>query len=194
MRFLYNDTWVFFIAGEKQGKTYQTKRLLNSIMPTIPKPICEHLFILDPNKVYADDFNGAELIIPEIKDYNADWLDTVLKVVRSYKNALFVADDIDVFLKSGYDSKELDLLGKTIRQQSIGGILHTHRAKYFNSRIFQICDYVSVGYNLNASDTRYLADNINLDLDLYDTLKPRQFILVEMNDRKKQHIIDELGE
>lgn len=193
MNFIYNSSWAFFIAGEKMGKTFQTKRLINAIMPTIPRPINEHLLILDPNNLYID-FQGAEIIVPAITDFNSEWLDNALRVIRSYKDILFIADDVDVFLKTGYDSNEIDMLGKTIRQQNIGGILHAHRAKFFNSRIFQICDYVFVGYNLNTADTKYLADNINLDLDLYNKLKPRQFVLIEINDKKKQRIIDVLGE
>lgn len=191
MRIAYNKTWIFFVASEQQGKTYQTKKILNGILAS-KKCTQEQFLILDPNDKFGE-YSRAVRVVPSISEYTAEYLDYVLLGLRAEKNVLFVGDDVDVFLKSGFESKEIDMLGKTIKQQSIGGILHTHRAKFFNSRIYQICDYVLVGYGLNDTDVKHLTENAGLDPDVYAKLRPRQFVLISRTDRKAQKIIDDVG-
>jgi len=190
MKFTYNESWAFFIAPERSGKTYQTKRIIKGVLSS-GKVRPKQIVILDVNNAFTE-FDQCERIVPSINEYNYEFLDVVLQIIRGSRDILFVGDDIDVFLRTGYESRQLDLLGKTIKQQSIGGILQTHRAKFFNARIFQICDFVFVGYGLSQTDVKHLRDNINLDVELYKDLKPQQFVLIDRT-RNKQKIIKNVG-
>lgn len=192
MKFVYNKTWIIFVAPEQQGKTYQTKRLINYAIKK-GKLTEDKLNILDPNDIYKEYENAERIVLP-IQYLTPGALDECILYMRSKPNCLNVLDDVDVFLKTGWESTEIDNLGKTIKQQNIGGILHTHRAKFFNSRIYGICDYVMVGYNLNATDINHLYENAGLDKELYSTLKPREFILIPQLDKKQQKKINLLGE
>ena len=183
MKFAYNKTWILFVAAEEQGKTYQTEKLIREARVKE-----DRLRILDPNNKFGAH-KKAKITIPSILEHTPAYLDRWLFERRAEKNILIIADDIDVFLKTGYESKQLDEIGKTIKQQSIGGILHSHRARFFNARIYQIVDYVFVGFGLRGSDLTFLRENANLDLDLYRKVRPRTWVLIDQEEYKPQRIV-----
>lgn len=189
MDFKYNKSWILFIGAEGAGKTYISKKLIQTALNNkVPE---NSIWILDPNDLYKD-FPKAHRIIPKINEENVEFLDKTIKLIRSKSNILFIGDDIDIFLHSGYDSKEFDRIGKNIKQQTIGGILHTHRPKFFNSRIYQICDYVFIGFGLNNIDKKYLNEVVNMDIDLYNKVQKHQFLIIE-RDTLQQHIIGDIA-
>lgn len=187
MKFEFNHSWAFFVGAELCGKTYQTKRIIDAVLRS-KKATQEQIVILDPNNKF-EAYKKAERIVPYITQLNVEVLDITLRNMRGLRDILFVGDDIDVFLRSGYESIELDRLGKTIKQQSIGGILHTHRPNFFNSRIYQIMDFIFVGWGLAQGDQKYLMQKCNLDVALYAKIRKYQFVLIDRN-ANTQKIID----
>lgn len=155
--FYYNEDIIGFVGRKTTGKTYLTKSLLK----LVPK---EKVYILDSREQYTDYPNRT---VPKLNETNVTALNSFIDSMYSHTDCLAVFDDLDLYIKYPNESEKLaNFFIDAGSKSKIGGIWHSKRLAYIDTRAITESKYLVIGRGLNPHDQKKLLD-LGFDLKKY---------------------------